>query len=133
MVPFGNMRKPHIENPAVLELAKQILLGLLGWSRDEVRLTKLDARALLHRYLFGLGLLFASFAILTAAIFTMVQTLIGALADYVHGNLVAGLIVSLGLFGITALMIAVAHSSITKKPVAQGVVFRHLLGRDKGQ
>ncbi len=127
------MPKSRLRSPVVLELVKQLLAGVLGWSSDELRLTKIDARALLHRYLFAIGLLFTSFAIMIAAIFTLAETLIGALAEYVHGNLIAGLIVSLGLFCIVAVMIAVAYSFITKKPAPQGVVFRHLLGRQEKQ
>lgn len=127
------MRKSRLLSPAVLALVKQLLAGVLDWSGDELRLAKLDARVLLRRYLFAIGLLIASLALLTAAIFTLAQTLIGALAEYVHGNFVAGLIVSLALFGITALMVAVAYSSIMKKLTPQGMVFRRLLGRGKRQ
>jgi hypothetical protein len=121
-------RKNHI---SFLELAKQLLFGALGWSNDEMLLTKLDARALLRRLAFGLGLLLASFAFLIAAVFTLAETLIGALADYLHGNLLAGLIVSAGLFCITALIAYFAYAWITRKPVSKGVIFRKLLGDPK--
>ena len=124
------MPKSRLRSPVILELVKQLLAGALGWSSAELELAKLDARSLLRRYIFAIGLLFASFAILTAAVFTLAETLIGALADYVHGHLIAGLIVSMGLLAIVAVMIAVAYASITKSPTPQGVVFRRLLGRD---
>lgn len=125
------MPKSRLGNSGFLELVKQLLMGVLGWSSDELRLTKLDASALLHRFLFGGVLFFTSFAILTAAVFTLAETLVGALAEYVHDNLTAGLIVSAALFGLTAILIAVAYASITKKPVARGMVFRRLLGRPR--
>ena len=121
------MRKPHSSSDSLLELVKQLLLGALGWSSLELKLAKTDAKALLRRFLLGISLLFAGFAILIAAVFTLAETLIGALADYVHGNLIAGLIVSAALFAITALIVTLAYAFVTRRPVPKGVVFRRLL------
>lgn len=108
-------------------------MGFLGWSDNELRLTKMDAQALLRRFLLGVGLLFFGFAALIATIFTLAESMIGALADYVHGNFVAGLIVSAALFAATALIIAIAYVVLTKTPPPKGMVFRRILGRRKDQ
>ena len=124
------MPEPSSGAATLLELAKQLLFGALGWPSAELTLTKLDAKALLHRYVLGLILLVVSFAVLTATVFTLAETVIGALAEYVHGNLIAGLIVSAGLFCLTAVMIMIARSSFTKVPPPKGMVFKRLLGND---
>ncbi len=113
---------------SILEVVKLLFLEALGWSNEELRLTKLDAKTLLHRYLLGLGLLFAGLAVLTATIFTLAETLIGALADYVHGNLIAGLIVSALLLGLTMLLLGLAYAHVTNSSNPRGVVFRKMLG-----
>jgi hypothetical protein len=125
---LANMPKSTSEGFSILELVKTLLVGALGWSSDELALTRLDAKAMLNRILLGVVLFFASFAVLTAAIFTLAETLIGALADYLHGNLIAGVLVSAGLFCVTGILMAIGYFSIKAKPKARGMVFRKLLG-----
>lgn len=122
------MPEARSNHTSVFELVKRLLLGALGWSTDELNLAKLDAKALLNRVLVGVGLLFFAFAILTAAIFTLAETLIGALADYLHGNFMAGLVVTAGLLLIVAVLMAIAYSSIKARPKPKGAVFKRLLG-----
>ncbi|MEO6607518.1 MAG: phage holin family protein [Aestuariivirga sp.] len=125
------MPERRAKNTPIFELVKKLLMGALGWSSDELSLTKLDAKALLNRVLLGAGLLFFAFAMLTAAIFTLAETLIGALTDYLHGNFAAGLVVTVGLLLITALLMAFAYSSIKATPAPRGVIFKRLLGSKK--
>jgi hypothetical protein len=113
---------------SVLELVKQLLKDAVDWSNDEMALTRVDAKSLLRRYLTGLGLILTSFAILIAAVFTLAQTVIGALAEYLHGHIIAGLIVSLILFVVTAALMAVARSFFTNKARPKGLVFRRIMG-----
>ena len=114
---------------AILALIKQLINDAVDWSNDELALTRSDAKALLRRYLIALGLLFVSFAILIAAIFTLAQTLIGALAEYLHGHLIAGTIVSLALFILTFALMAAARYLFARKARAKGLVFRRIMGR----
>jgi hypothetical protein len=125
---LANMPKSASPDISLFELVKTLLMGALGWSNNELAMAKLDAKALLNRVLWGAALLFAAFAMLTAAIFTLAETLIGALADYLHGNLPAGLVVSASLFCLTGLLMAVGYFSLKTRPKPQGIVFRKLLG-----
>jgi len=94
-----------------------------------LELTKQDAKALVRRYVIAVGLVFAAFAVLTAAIFTLAQTLIGALAVYLYGHVVAGLVVSLIMFGLTIGLLLIARYTATRKTTPKGVVFLRLQGR----
>jgi hypothetical protein len=93
-------RKPMPKKLAILELVKQLLRDALEWSQVEIELTRVDAKAMMRNYIVALGLVFTSFAILIAAMFTLAQTVIGAIATYVHGHVIAGLIVSVALFAL---------------------------------
>ena len=113
---------------SVFELVTQLIADAVDWSNYEMALTRVDAKSLLRRYLIGLGLMLISFAILIAAVFTLAQTVIGALAEYLHGHIVAGLIVSFILFAITIAFMAIARSLFTKKGRPKGMVFRRIMG-----
>ena len=113
---------------SILELVKQLIADAVDWSNDEMALTRVDAKSLLRRYLTGLFLILISFAILIAAVFTLAQTMIGALAEYLHGRIVAGLIVSFILFAMTMALMAMARSFFTKKAHPKGLVFRRIMG-----
>ena len=113
---------------SVLELVRQLIADAVDWSNDEMALTRVDAKSLLRRYLTGLFLMLISFAILIAAVFTLAQTMIGALAEYLHGHIVAGLIVSFILFAVTMALMAMARSLFTKKAQPKGLVFRRIMG-----
>jgi|GEM_PF-3109298 len=121
------MSKDQSRPFSVLELAKQLITDAIDWSNDEMALVKLDAKALLRRYLVGLGLILTSFAILIAAVFTLAQTVIGALATYLNGHIIAGLIVSIVLFGITLAMLILARYVLTHKVKARGLIFRRIV------
>ena len=119
----------HQRRPfSVLELVRQLIADAVDWSNDEMALTRVDAKSLFRRYLIGLGLVLISFVILIAAVFTLAQTVIGALAEYLHGHIVAGLIVSFILFAITIALMAIARAFFTKKARPKGLVFRRIMG-----
>jgi Putative Actinobacterial Holin-X, holin superfamily III len=119
-----NQRQPF----SILELVKQLITDALDWSNDEMALTRVDAKSLMRRYILGFTLMMISFAILIAAIFTLAQTVIGALSEFLHGHIVAGLIVSFMLFAITIILLAVARYFFVNKARAKGLVFRRILG-----
>jgi len=123
------MVRPHKASFSLLDFAKRLIDEAVAWSNDELELTKQDAKALVRRYVIALGLVFAAFAVLTAAIFTLAQTLIGALAVYLYGHVVAGLVVSLIMFGLTIGLLLIARYTATRKTTPKGVVFLRLQGR----
>lgn len=113
---------------AILGLVKQLFQDALHWSQAEIELTRADAKAVMRNYIIALALFFTGFAILVAALFTLAQTVIGAIADYVHGHILAGLIVSAALFGLTLLVLATARYFLTRKSRSKGLIFRRIRG-----
>lgn len=120
--------KPMHKRNSISGLLKQLLQDALEWSQAEIELTRADAKAMMRNYIIALALLLVSFAILIAAVFTLAQTVIGALAAYVHGHLSAGLIVSAALFGLTLILIAIARYFLTRKSRSKGLIFRRITG-----
>ena len=120
--------KPMHKRNSISGLLKQLLQDALEWSQAEIELTRADAKAMMRNYIMALALLVVSFAILIAAVFTLAQTVIGALAAYVHGHLSAGLIVSAALFGLTLILIAIARYFLTRKSRSKGLIFRRITG-----
>jgi Putative Actinobacterial Holin-X, holin superfamily III len=112
----------------ILGLLKQLLQDALEWSQTEIELTRTDAKAVMNNYITALALFFAAFAILIAALFTLAQTVIGAIATYVHGHIIAGFIVSAVLFGLTLLLLAIARYFLTRKSGSKGLIFRRITG-----
>ncbi len=123
--------KPMPKTNSIPGLLKQLLQDALEWSQAEIKLTRLDAKAMMRNYIMALALMAVSFAILIAAVFTLAQTLIGALAAYVHGHLFAGLIVSAALFGLTLILLAIARYFLTRKSRSKGLIFRRITGTEK--
>jgi len=113
-----------------MALIKKLFTDAVDWSNDELALTRNDAKALLRRYVTGLVCFCISFAILIAAIFTLAQTVIGALAEYLHGHLIAGLMVSFVLFILALIAMAAAHHCFAHKSKAKGLVFRRIMGEE---
>ncbi len=113
---------------SILRLVKQLLEDALEWSQAEIELTRADAKAVMRNYIIALALFFTSFAILVAAVFTLAQTVIGAIADYVHGHIMAGLIVGIALIGLTMLLLATARYFLTRKSRSKGLIFRRITG-----
>ena len=113
---------------ALFGLLQQLAQDALAWSEAEVAHTRADAKAHLRGYALALGFMFAGFSVLIAAVFTLAETIIGALASYVHGNTIAGLIVSLGLFVITLTLLVTARYFLTRKTTSKGMIFRRLTG-----
>lgn len=114
---------------SILELMRQLISDAVDWSNDEMALTRVDAKSLLRRYIVGLGIVFVSFAILIAAVFTLAQTVIGALAEYLHGHIISGLIVSLVLFILAFALMIAARYFFTHNARPKGLVFRRIMGR----
>ena len=123
------MVKPRKASFSILDFAKRLIEEAVAWSNDELELTKQDAKAMVRRYIIALGLVFAGFAVLTAAIFTLAQTLIGALALYLYGHVIAGLVVSLAMFALTGGLLMLARYMVTRKTNPKGMVFLRLQGR----
>ena len=119
--------KLDMRNPSLLELLKQLIQEATAWSNAEIALTRLDAKSLVRNYVVAAGFMFFGFAVLIAAIFTLAQSIIGGLAAYVYGHTVAGLVVSLVLFGLTAACFSAALFFITRKKRVKGVIFQRLL------
>ena len=113
---------------ALFRLLQQLVQDAVAWSEAEMAYTRADAKAFLRSYVFALGFMFAGFSVLIAAIFTLAQTIIGALASYVYGHTIAGLIVSFGLFVLTLLLLAAARYFLTRKASSKGMIFRRLAG-----
>lgn len=118
-------------NRGIFRLLRQLIQDAIAWSEAEVEFTRADAKAFLRSYIVAFGFIFVGFAMLIAAVFTLAQTIIGALASYVHGNTIAGLIVSVGLFALTILLLAAARHFLTRKASSQGMIFRRLTGGGK--
>lgn len=116
------------EKIAIRQLLRQLLADAFAWSQTEMELTRQDARAAMRRYVVALGFLFVAFAILIAAVFTLAQTVIGALASYVYGHIFAGLIVSFTLIVIAILLLAAARYFLTSRPKSKGLIFRRFKG-----
>jgi uncharacterized membrane protein len=116
---------------AIFRLLRQLVQDAIVWSEAEVAFTRADAKVFLRNYSVALGFIFSGLAVLIAAVFTLAQTIIGALASYVHGDTIAGLIVSVVLFGLTILLLAAARHFLTRKAPSQGMIFRRLTGADK--
>lgn len=125
------MPEPGHRKSAILRLLRQLVHDAIVWSEAEVAFTRADAKAILRSYIVAFGFIFGGFSVLIAAVFTLAQTIIGALASYVHGNTIAGLIVSVGLFGLTLLLLAAARHFLTRKTSSKGVIFRRLTGVGK--
>ena len=114
---------------SILDFFRRLIDEAVAWSNEELELTKQDAKALVHRYMMALGLMIGGFSVLTAGIFTLAQTLIGALALYLYGHVIAGLVVSLAMFVVTAGLFLLARHLITQKTTPKGMVFLRLQGR----
>lgn len=80
MDPFQPMPEKSSCRSPLLVFLKQLMGDVAAWSNDELALTRLDAMSVLRPYMIALGLIFVSFAILIAAVFTMSETTVGSLA-----------------------------------------------------
>lgn len=121
------MPKNHDQDLSILELVKQLLINAVDWCHAEIALTRLDMKSLIRRYMVGVGLIFTSFAILIAAIFTLAQTVIGALSSYLYGHTIAGLVVSVVLFILALLIIFGARYFFFAKTKSKGLIFKRIM------
>ncbi len=111
---------------SILSLVNQLLQDAIQWAQAEIELTRSDAKAMMRDYIIALALFFTSFAILIAAVFTLAQTVIGAIAAYVHGHVIAGLIVGIALMVLTVLLLVIARYFLIRKLPSKGLVFRQI-------
>ena len=121
---------PETGHPKLVlfRLLQQLVHDIVAWSEAEMAYTRADAKAFLRSYVFAFGSIFAGFSVLIAAVFTLAETIVGALAAYVHGHTIAGLIVSLSLFVVTFLFLVAARYFLTRKASSKGMIFRRLTG-----
>lgn len=113
---------------SIIRLVRQLVQDALAWSQAEIELTRKDAMAMVRNYIIALALIFVGFAMLIAALLTLAQTVIGAIATYVQGHTLAGLIVSVALFGLAMLVLILARYFFTRKSHSMGLIFRRISG-----
>jgi len=123
------MPNTHRPKFALLDVLQQLVQNAVAWSEAEMAHTRADAKALLRSYVLACALMLTGFSVLIAAVFTLAETIIGALAAYVHGHTIAGLIVSVGLFALTLLLLLAARYFLTRKASSKGIIFRRLTGK----
>jgi hypothetical protein len=114
--------------PAFPELFKELAGDGKRWIDAELALAKAEAGLRLRGYAIGVGVAFAGFLILIAAIVVLAQASVAALTPYVSGPAVAGLIVGIALLVIVGVLALVAKSLLVNKKRPVGLVFRWLAG-----
>jgi hypothetical protein len=114
--------------PAFPELFKELAGDGKRWLDAELALAKAEAGLRLRGYVAGLGMAFASLAILIAATVILAQTSVAALTPYVSGPAVAGLIVGIILLVTVVVLGLLAKSSLINKTRPIGLIFRWLAG-----
>ena len=114
--------------PAFPELIKELAGDGKRWIDAELALAKAEAGLRLRGYAFGLGVAFAGFSILLAAIVILAQACVAALTPYMSGPAVAGLAVGIVLLVIVGVLALVAKHLLVSKPPPTGLVFRWLAG-----
>jgi len=128
MVPPVLMPESNHPKSALFKLLEQLVEDAVAWSETEIANTRTDAKSFLRNYAIALGFIFAGLSVLIATVLTLAETIIDALASYVHGHAVAGLIVSCGLFALTIGLLAAAQYFLKRKPRSRGLIFRRLTG-----
>jgi hypothetical protein len=114
--------------PAFPELFKELAGDWKRWLDAELALAKAEAGLRVRGYAAGLGVVFASLAILIAAIVVLAQAGVAALMPYVSGPAIAGLAVGIILLVIVAALALLAKSLLINKTRPIGLVFRWLTG-----
>lgn len=114
--------------PAFPELFKELAGDGKRWLDAELALAKAEAGLRLRGYAVGLGVAFASLAILIAAMVVLAQAGVAALMPYVSGPAIAGLAVGIILLAIVVALALLAKSLLINKTRPIGLVFRWLAG-----
>jgi hypothetical protein len=114
--------------PAFPELFKELAGDGKRWMDAELALAKAEAGLRLRGYAIGVGVAFAGFLILIAALVVLAQACVTALMPYVSGPAVAGLAVGIALLVIVGVLALVAKSLLVSKKRPVGLVFRWLAG-----
>ena len=114
--------------PAFPELFKELSSDGMRWLDAELALAKAEAGLRLRGYAAGLGVAFASLAILIAAMVVLAQAGVAALTPYVSGPAIAGLAVGIILLVIVVALALLTKSLLINKTRPIGLVFRWLAG-----
>jgi len=114
--------------PAFPNLFKELADDGKRWLDAELALAKAEAGLRVRGYAAGLGVAFASFSMLIAALVVLAQACVAALAPYVSSPAVAGMAVGIILLIIVAVLALVAKSLLVNRPRPIGIVFRWLAG-----
>ncbi len=114
--------------PAFPELFKELADDGKRWLEAELALAKAEAGLRVRGYAAGIGVAFASLAILIAAMVVLAQAGVAALTAYVSSPAVAGVAVGIVLLIVVALLALLAKSLLVNRPKPVGLVFRWLSG-----
>lgn len=114
--------------PAFPELFKELAGDGKRWLDAELALAKAEAGLRLRGYATGLGVAFASLAILIAAMVVLAQAGVAALTPYVSGPVIAGLAVGIILLVIVVALALLAKSLLVNKTKPIGLIFNWLAG-----
>ena len=114
--------------PAFPELFKELSSDGKRWLEAELALAKAEAGLRLRGYAAGLGVAFASLAILIAATVILAQAGVAGLTPYMSGPAAAGLTVGIILLVIVVVLAFLAKSLLVNKTRPIGLVFRWLAG-----
>ena len=114
--------------PAFPELFKELAGDGKRWLDAELALAKAEVGLRVRGYAAGLGVAFASLAILIAAMVVLAQACVAALIPYVSGPAIAGLAVGIVLLVIVGVLGLLAKSLLVNKTRPVGLVFRWLTG-----
>jgi uncharacterized BrkB/YihY/UPF0761 family membrane protein len=121
------MAKSRQPDSPIIALLRHLIDEAVAWSHAELGLAREDARRLLRRYLVGLGMLLSGFAIFIAGLITLAQALIGVLADYLQGHVMAGLAVGLATLAVALACLVIARLFFRIPARPQSAVFQRLL------
>ena len=114
--------------PAFPDLFKELANDGKRWLDAELALAKAEAGLRLRDYALGLGIALVSLVILITATVILAQACVVALAPYVTGPAVAGVVVAILLLGIVVILALVAKYLLVSKTPPTGLVFRWLMG-----
>ena len=114
--------------PAFPDLFKELADDGKRWIDAELALAKAEAGLRVKTYATGLGVAFAGFLTLVAAIVVLAQAGVAALTPYVSGPAIAGLLVGVILLIIVGALALLAKNLLVNRTKPIGLVFRWLAG-----
>ena len=118
---------------------QQDLAGLLRkladdgvrWASSELALARAEGGGFLRRCLIAIALVFASFAVLLAAIVILAEALVAALATYMNGEGYAGLAVGLAMIVLVVIMGLIARNLVLHGRRPKSLPFRWLASQER--